>query len=105
MCDETMTSGNDTLAKGHPATQSLIAAFRLLIPDLPKDWKQLMFGKMPGLNTPSGATRLTKIRQCIVAPTQDELNAIQLIINESAPLVEPATKPLSRLSRQGIKKA
>lgn len=81
MTSENMVNGFDDLAKGHPATQSAKAAFRDLIGDLPRDWKQQMYKRMPSLNTASGATRLTKIRQGAVAPTQAELDAVKKIID------------------------
>ncbi|RZM05058.1 MAG: hypothetical protein EOO88_55450 [Pedobacter sp.] len=98
MAQEKLTSSGDDLAKGHPATQSAKAAFRNLISDLPKDWKKQMYKRMPSLDTASGATRLTKIRQGAVAPTQAELDAVKKIID-----AKPKAKTISLSSLKQLK--
>lgn len=87
--------GTNQLANGNSATESLKREFKLLIPDLPKGWKGKMYDEMPALNTPKGATRLSKIRQGTVAPSLDELAALSKIIKESKPVK-------GRLSRQKL---
>lgn len=95
-----MTIGLNDLAKGNPAVQSMKDKFLILIPDLPDGWKQRMYAALPHLDSAKGATRLTKIRQGRVAPTQQELDAVNEIIKQSK---TPKTTN-ARLARMGLVK-
>lgn len=93
-----LTIRPNDLAKGNPAVKSMKDKFRLLIPNLPKNWKPRMYMALPHLDTAKGAARLTKIRQGRVAPTQEELDAINAIITQ-----KPKSTS-SRLARMGLVK-